>query len=148
MIPNSFFVLIVDPDPASSEAWRVAVPLAKMDRQVYGVQSATQAIEYVLKVRRSPSLSTPGVVMVQSNRSLESLSVIGHWLRTQENLCWVAPIALVDARGRDDFAEYYAAGARSCLPSPECIEERVSVLSEVRKYWQGLNVWPNPERYG
>jgi len=142
---NSFFVLIVDTDPAGSAAWRAAVPLARMDRQVYSVQTSSEAIEYVLKVRRSPSLSTPGVVMVESNRSKDPLSAIGRWLKCQETLAWVVPIALVDRRASEDLSGYYEAGARSCLHSPENLDERVAVLSEVRNYWQVLNVWPNPE---
>lgn len=142
MTPNPFFVLVVDADPAAASAWRAAVPRARLGRQLYLVGTSSEAVEYILKVRHSPSLHTPGVVAVECARDAEPLTSIARWLRTQESLAWVVPIALVDGDPDVDVAPYYQAGARSCLRSPGTVEERAAVLQEIRAYWETFNVWP------
>lgn len=142
MVSNQFFVLVVDADPSARAGWREAVPRAGMDRQVYTVGTSSEAIEYMLKVRRSPFLSTPGVVMVESDRSPDAVPAIVRWLRTQQSLAWVVPVALVDVDRVYQVADLYQAGARSCLASPSTVEDRASLLTEIRAYWQGLNMRP------
>ena len=143
MTPRPFFLLVVDGNRAAAAGWREAVPRAGLDRQVYTVESSSEAVEYILKVRRSPSLQTPGVVAVESTRDEDALPTIAGWLRTQESLAWVVPIALVDRARPDDLARYYQAGARSCLGSPGTVDERAAVLKEIRSYWEVFNVWPS-----
>lgn len=144
MKANPFFILVVDPDPTSVEAWRQAVLRARTERQVYTVETPSEAIEYMLKVRGSPSLAVPGIVLIQCGRDRAPLASIARWLRLQRSLSWVMPVALVDARNHEDLAGFYEAGARSCLQSPDTVEDRACVLTEIRDYWGLLNVWPSP----
>ncbi|MBV8879658.1 MAG: hypothetical protein JO332_06840 [Planctomycetaceae bacterium] len=137
-----FFVLIVDPDRDAAPAWRQAVERARLDKQVYLVHTSAEAIEYILKVRRSPSLTTPGVVLVQSAGGSDPIAQVVRWLRAQQSLACVIPVALIDPARAIEITALYDAGARSCLPAPESVEDRVNLLSEVRNYWQALNVWP------
>ena len=64
------------------------------------------------------------------------------WLQRQQSLAWVIPVALIDAARTLEIASLYDAGARSCLAAPQSVEERSTLLTEVRKYGQALNVWP------
>ena len=142
MARSLFFVLIVDPDAGA--AWSQAIDRSQLDRQVYLVQTGAQAIEYILKVRHSPSLTTPGVVLVESSDGPEAIAQVAGWLQSQQSLAWVIPVALIDPECKLEIASLYDAGARSCLPLPESVEQRCKLLTEVRNYWQALNVWPEP----
>jgi len=137
-----FFVLIVDPDPGAGASWSRAVDRSRLGKQAYVVQTATEAIEYSLKVRHSPCLTTPGVVLVRSDGGPDSMALLVGWLQSQQSLAWVIPVALINPERTLDIISLYEAGARSCLPEPESIEERTLLLTEVRNYWQALNVWP------
>lgn len=142
MSRSLFFVLIVDPDPGAGASWSRAVDRSRLGKQAYLVQTAAQAIEYILKVRHSPSLTTPGVVLVRSDGGPDSMALIVGWLQSQQSLAWVIPVALIDPERTLEISSLYDAGARSCLPAPESVEERSTLLTEVRNYWQALNVWP------
>jgi CheY-like chemotaxis protein len=139
---NRFFVLIVDSDPGAGAAWSQAVDQSRLDKQVYLVHTPAQAIEYILKVHRSPSLTTPGVLLVQSEGGPDSIALIVRWLQSQQSLAWVIPVALINAGSKIDITSLYDAGARSCLPAPASTEDRINLLSEIRNYWKSLNVWP------
>ena len=142
MSRSLFFVLIVDPDPGAGESWSRAIDRSRLGKQAYLVQTAAQAIEYILKVRHSPSLTTPGVVLVRSDCGPDSMALLVCWLQSQESLAGVIPVALIDPVRPLEIMSFYDAGARSCLPAPESIEDRSNLLTEVRNYWQALNVWP------
>lgn len=139
---SPFFVLIVEPDASAATSWSEASARAHLDRQVYLVRTAAEAIEYIRKVRGSPTLSTPAIVLIQCEAEIRTLSSVVRWLRGQPSLAGVIPVALVAAQRSADVRSFYDAGARSCLPAPETIDERIRLLDEIRRYWQALNIWP------
>jgi len=139
---SPFFVLIVEPDLGAAASWSEAAARARLDRQVYLVRTAAEAIEYIRKVRGSPTLSTPAIILVQCEAETATLAHVVRWLRGQPALAWVIPVALVGMDRSTEVRPLYDAGARSCLHAPETLEERIRLLEEIRRYWQALNVWP------
>jgi CheY-like chemotaxis protein len=141
-MPSYFLVLVVDPDAASASEWKEAAARAGLDR-LYLAASSAEAIEYILKVRGSPSLSLPAVVLVDGGEGIDALSSLVEWLRPKGALAWVVPIALVPPERSEAVERFYESGARSCLPRPSTLREKVQTLAEVRHFWEALNVRPD-----
>ena len=149
MSASAIRVLLVEDNSNDIVLTRRAFRKAELPEPIAVVEDGEQAVAYLgatgeFSDRRAHPL--PDLVLLDLKLPRMSGLEVLAWLREQPRLQRLPVIVLTSSRESSDVNRAYELGANSYLLKPVTFNSLARIVSDLDRYWGGLNVSPEVER--
>ena len=139
-------VLLVEDDPHDVRLLREAFETTERNREtrLHAATSGTDAVTFLTRSVESDSVSAPNLVVLNpklpGRGGLEVLETITDDPRLRR----LPVVILTGSDDADDIARCYEARANAYLTKPSNLDEFVSLVETIERFWLGHAVLPTP----